>query len=294
MWQTSSIPFLKGDKPLVMAHRGNSADVPENTAEAFEDAASIRGVDVIESDVYFTADGEFVFFHDPKLDRTTDGHGKLEKRTLAELKALDAGFRFELPDGSHPFRGKGFRIQALEEILPRFSAMRFNLDIKSRNIDAPAAFARKLDDLGVGDRVLVASFWKSQIVRFRAVSDLPTSASTMEMFSYHRKVGSWLKKHSGGEGLAKALADASQEGLFGNRLPFVALQIPERIKPLGPTVIKGPPFVALAHAFSLAVHVWTIDEPADMNRLLDWGIDGIFTNAPSILVNVMKERGYSL
>jgi glycerophosphoryl diester phosphodiesterase len=289
MWQASSIPFLKGDKPLVIAHRGNSVDVPENTAEAFEDAASIRGVDVIETDVYFTADGEFVFFHDPKLDRTTDDHGKLEKRTLAELKVLDAGFRFELPDGSHPFRGKGFRIQALEEILPRFPAMRFNLDIKSRNPDAPAAFARKLDDLGVGDRVLVASFWKSQIVRFRAVSDLPTSASTMEMLTYHRKVGSWLKKHAGVQS-----PEVSQEELFGGRLPYVALQIPERIKPLGPTVIKGPPFVALAHALGLAVHVWTIDEPADMHRLLDWGVDGVFTNAPGVLANVMAERGYSL
>src|SRR6056297_952547 len=97
MWRRSPILFIKNSNPLVMAHRGDSANVPENTKIAFRDAAELD-VDVIETDVHITADKKLVFFHDKKLERTTNGKGKITKKTLEELKSLDMGYKFDPED----------------------------------------------------------------------------------------------------------------------------------------------------------------------------------------------------
>ncbi|HME53919.1 MAG TPA: glycerophosphodiester phosphodiesterase [Candidatus Lokiarchaeia archaeon] len=289
MWRASTLTFLKNDHPLVMAHRGNSAEVPENTREAFEDAARLQGVDVIETDTYLTSDDNFVFFHDPRLQRTTNGRGNIKARTLAELKTLDAGYNFEDDEGGHPFRGKGFAIQSIDEILSQFPDQRFNIDIKSKDPRAPSLLAKKLVDLGIedgpGSRVLVASFWNDQIRRFRASSHIPTSASTGEVISFRGRLHKWMKKHPGDhvEGL-------TQEIVLGKEVDYVALQIPERFWIL--TVINGPRFVAIAHELGIAVHVWTINEQEKMDRLLQWGVDGIFSDRPGLLIEVIHHVNF--
>lgn len=298
----------------MLAHRGNSAEVPENTREAFEDAARMTGADVIETDTYLTKDGQFVFFHDPVLQRTTNGRGAIHKRTLAELKELDAGYNFEDNQGNHPFRGKGFKIQSVDEILPAFKNHRFNIDIKSRDPRAPALFAKKLVDLGIEEgsesRVMVASFWQKQIARFREASRIPTSASTMEVIEFRKVANRWAKRHrhcTANSGKITAMQcmqrpvarqcerhcielgrTVMQEELFGRKLSYAALQIPEKFWIL--TVIGGKWFIDFAHALGIAVHIWTINEPADMERLLDWGVDGIFSDAPAVLIDVLDRR----
>ncbi|MBN2153332.1 MAG: glycerophosphodiester phosphodiesterase [Candidatus Lokiarchaeota archaeon] len=287
MWRTSSLRVLKNPRPLVMAHRGNSADVPENTRAAFEDAAKLEGVDVIETDAHLTRDGHFVFFHDHVVDRTTDGRGRIKDKTLTELKALDAGYNHAAPDGAFPFRGKGLTIQTVDEILAAFPDQRFNIDIKSKDPRAPALLARKLESLGIengpGSRVLVASFWDEQIKRFREASSIPTSASTMEVVGFLWGVGKWGRRH-GKRGVPERI---EHEAVFGRKLPYVALQVPEKLSII--KVVSGKRFVDVVHALGIAVEVWTINEPDVMRRLLGWGVDGVFSDRPGVLVSVMDE-----
>ncbi len=288
MWRTSNLRVLKNHRPLVMAHRGNSAEVPENTRAAFEDAAKLDGVDVIETDVHLTKDDNLVFFHDPVVDRTTDGRGKIKDKTLAELKALDAGYNHVAADGTFPFRGKGLTIQTVDEILTAFPDQRFNIDIKSKNPRAPALLAQKLDDLGIengpGSRVLVASFWDKQIKRFRLESRIPTSAGTMEVVRHVWRVNRWAKKH----GKADIPAEIAQEDVLGKKVPYIAIQVPEKFWIVN-VVSNGKWFVDVAHAMGTAVEVWTVNEPDQMRRLLGWGVDGIFSDCPGTLVSVMDE-----
>lgn len=285
MWSRSSLRYLKNPRPLVMAHRGNSAEVPENTLEAFQDAASMGGVDVIETDVHLTRDGKFVFFHDPKVDRTTDGKGKVADMTLAELKALDAGYRFQDASGGFPFRGKGHRIQAVDDILAAFPATRFNMDIKSKHEGAPRLLAETLASLGVEpgerSRVMVGSFWQGQLERFRQASAIPTSAGIKEVWQFRKQANKWAALHAKG----KASEAITQDGIFGHALPYFALQIPEAIAIL--RVIKGPAFFTFSHALGIAVQVWTINDEPSMRRLLEWGADGIFTDVPAVLARVV-------
>jgi glycerophosphoryl diester phosphodiesterase len=288
MWRTSNLRAIKNPRPLVMAHRGNSAEVPENTRPAFDDAAKLDGVDVIETDVHLTKDGHLVFFHDPVVDRTTNGRGKIKDKSLAELKALDAGYNHAAEDGTFPFRGKGLTIQSADEILAAFPNQRFNIDIKSRDPRAPALLARKLVDLGSedgpGSRVLVASFWDAQIRRFREASSMPTSAGTMEVVRHLWSVNKWAKKH----GKADIPGEVAQEDVLGKRVPYVAIQVPEKFWIVN-VVSNGKWFVDVAHAMGVAVEVWTVNEPDPMRRLLGWGVDGIFSDSPATLVGIMEE-----
>ena len=283
MWSASSLRFLKGSHPLVMAHRGNSAEVPENTMEAFEDAVQMGGVDVIETDVHLTKDGKFVFFHDKKVDRTTNGKGKVADFTLAELQALDAGYRFQDASGAFPFRGKGHAIQAVDTVLERFPDTRFNMDIKSKHPEAPRLLAETLSSLGVQDgeasRVMVGSFWQGQVERFRKVSGIPTSAGIKEVWRFRKRANKWAR--------TRVPVDPTQESVFGTTLPYHALQVCEKFAIL--RIINGPAFFTFAHALGIAVHVWTINDEPTMRRLLSWGADGIFTDNPALLVRVVRD-----
>ena len=105
--------------PKVVAHRGDSAHFPENTLHAFESAYAM-GVDVIETDVHLSKDGEVVIWHDPTLDRNTNGSGMIEEHTLAELKKLDAGYTFTKDGGkTFPFRAQGVQLCTLRPKLPQ-------------------------------------------------------------------------------------------------------------------------------------------------------------------------------
>ena len=124
-------PFLN-PMPRIVAHRGDSEYFPENTLPAFRSAFEL-GVDVIETDVHLTKDGHIVIWHDPTLERNTNGSGTLESHTLNELKALDAGYTFTKDGGrTFPFRGQGVQLATLDEALRALPYARFNIDLKSQ------------------------------------------------------------------------------------------------------------------------------------------------------------------
>ncbi len=260
-------PVLAAPRPTTFAHRGGAALWPENTLLAFEQAIA-AGIDVLETDVHLTRDGELVLCHDPTVDRTTDGHGAIAELTLADLRRLDAGWRFTRDGVTFPFRGRGVTIPTLEEALALDPRARFNLDVKPTD---PSIVGRLIDALelgGYGDRMIVASHSQAVIERFRSGcrGRVATAAGPREVATF---------------------LGATQLGLAQRLRPtYDALQVPQRKALL--RIVDGP-FVEAAHALGLLVHVFTIDAPATMRELLHLGVDGLMTNRPDRLVAVVRD-----
>lgn len=256
-------PYLAGG-PLLIAHRGGSALAPENTLTAFRRALEWWGADVLEIDVHPTRDGEVVVIHDATVDRTTDGSGAVAGRTLAELRRLDAGHRFT-PDGGRtfPFRGRGIAVPTLAEVLEAFPDARVNVEIKDGR--AQEGVWETVHRLGAAHRVLVAAARREDRRRFDGYAG-PTSAAREEI---------------------RAFLLLCRCGLAGFwRPPVDAFQVPER---QGALRVVDPRFVREAARFGVPVHVWTVDDPAAMRRLLEWGVDGVITDRPDRLTRVLHE-----
>jgi glycerophosphoryl diester phosphodiesterase len=260
-------------RPVAFAHRGGAARWPENTLTAFEGAVGL-GYRYVETDVHRTRDGAIVCVHDATLERTTDGAGNVWDHTLAELKALDAGYRFSSDGQRFPFRGRGCVIPTLEDAFALHPELRLNVEIKQRAPAMEEALWREIDRLGVHERILVAAAHDPLMERFRRArphAPMPTSPGFRGVLRF------WLGAESGLHHLA--------------RYPFDALQVPPRHR--GLTVVDRR-FVEVAHRHGIRVHVWTIDEADEMRRLLDLGVDGIMTDEPELLAAVFAERGLSL
>lgn len=260
-------PFFGPTTPLGFAHRGGAKRWPENTLVAFENAAGL-GYQHIETDLRETSDGRFVCFHDPTLERTTNGRGKLVDHTLAELKRLDAGHHF-IEDGSYSFRGAGVRIPTVEEAFALDSNLRFVLEIKPEDPSLGRRVWELIDHHGIHDRVLVASEHDTVTEAFRAQSRgrVATSAGRKSAMRF------W----------ARVLGGAWKHAMF----PFDALQIPRTFH--GIDVIT-PRFVEAAHHHGIQIHVWTIDDPSEMLELLLAGVDGLMTDLPDVLLEVLGKH----
>jgi glycerophosphoryl diester phosphodiesterase len=261
-------PFLAGRKPLVMAHQGGKGLWPANTLYAFEGAFAL-GVDVLEMDIHCSADGALVVRHDPSVDSTTDGAGFIRDLSLAELKALDAGYRWTADGGrTFPFRGLGITIPTLEEVLAAFPNTRLNIDIKPEDPAVVPLFAQMLSKYGRLENVLVGSFHNDQIRRFRErCPQAATAASVRETQVFYGLHCIFL---------ARIYAPGAQ-----------AFQIPESNSVLR---LITPRFISDAHAHNMEVHVWTVNEVADMRRLLDWGVDGIISDYPDRLMALLGRQ----
>jgi len=260
--------YTTHDGPLFFAHRGGAGLAPENTMVAFEQGVSY-GANALELDIQMTRDGEIVVMHDPLVDRTTDGSGPVSRYSLAELRRLDAGYAFT-PDGglTYPYRGKGIVVPTLREIYERFPDLRINIDLKESDEPRERRLWRLIRELGADDRTLVASSEDSlSIARFRRISGgaVATSACKSEIRAF--VISSWLFPRR------------------RIRRVYDALQVPETYKGIR---VVTPRFVRHAHAVGLDVHVWTVDEAPAMERLLSWGVDGIMTDRPDVLADVLR------
>ena len=259
-------PYFGTHIPYAFAHRGGAFRWPENTLVAFRGAADL-GIQHIETDIHLTSDGHFVCCHDATLERTTNGHGQIKDHTLAELKSLDAGYRFT-DEGSFPFRGAGIQIPTLEEALELDESLRYNLEVKPPD----PALARRVWELieryGIHDRVLVASAHDEVTEAFRVLSRgrVPTSPGRNGALRF------W----------AHVLTRTWRDAVF----PFDALQIPPHYKGLN---VITPPFIEAARHHGIQVHVWTINDPEDMARLARAGVNAIMTDLPVVLLEVLAE-----
>jgi glycerophosphoryl diester phosphodiesterase len=262
-------PALQGPVPLTFAHRGGAGLWPENTLEAFRGAIDL-GCSHLETDLRVTRDGVIVLMHDARLDRTTNGSGDVSAHTLSELERLDAGHHFS-PDGkSFPWRGKGLRIVTFAELVAAAPKVCFNVEIKERGPhDLPRLLVQFIERHGIAERVIVAAERHELVRDFRRLcgGHIATSASRRECLQF------WLASRAR---LARFLP-----------MPYQALQIPVRA---GNVTIVTRELIDAAHRAGAAVHVWTVDEKAEMIHLLDLGVDGLMSDYPDRLRSVVLGR----
>jgi glycerophosphoryl diester phosphodiesterase len=247
-----------GDQPLVIAHRGGRGLWPENSLFAFERASAL-GVDMLEMDLQLSSDGELVVIHDTSLERTTNGEGPVATRSLDQLQALDAGYRWTADGGeSYPYRGQGIRIPSFAEVLERLPDIPKVIEIKVPDVGMEAQLCAVLSANDQRERVIVGSFYERSLQLFReqcpgvSTSAGPTSVRMLVALN-------WL-------GLGSLLSPSYQ-----------ALQIPEQHSGLR---IASAALLQTAQARGLNVQLWTINEQPAMRRLLDLGAQGLITDYP--------------
>ena len=249
--------------PLAISHRGGAGLWPENTMEAFSRTVDM-GYRFIETDIHVTSDGVVVCLHDPTLERTTDGRGEVTELPWREVREFDAGHNHH-PDQGFPFRERGVRIPSLEEVARTVPDLRMVLELKADHTEeAVLAVVRRL---GLTDRVIIGSFSDERLARIRELSGGAVATSTGEKEVSRLVKAAWLGRRAVTEN--------------------AAMQIPPR-SGLVPLVTKRT--VRAYHRMGLAVHVWTINNPRQMRRLLDRGVDGIMTDRPDVLRDVFLER----
>lgn len=248
-------------RPVVIAHRGNSAHAPENTLEAFKQAVALE-VDGVEFDVQLTADGQLVVMHDPTVDRTTDGSGVVSRLTLEQLRALDAGYRF----GPHtyPYRERGIRIPTVAEALDVTDPLDLIIEVKTLETAEPLlALIRSRGDEA---RVTVGSFVTGALLPFRKAG-VRTTATFEE---------------------ARNLLVPALFGIRRQHAPYSVLSIPPSYR--GIPLPLGAMSRALAPA-GVAAQVWTVNDPREALRLWQRGVQGILSDDPATIIKARASLG---
>jgi len=258
------VQFFDYRGALVFAHRGGSALGPENTLPAF-DAGLEAGADGLELDVQLSADGVPVVHHDLTLERTTDATGTVESHTADALARVDAAYRFEA-NGAFPLRGQGVGVPSLRTVLARYRDARLIIEMK---VDTPAlasAVVAEVQRAGAVERVCLAGFGSTSLAAARAaLPDAASSASAQEVrLALYRSWIGWPVRH----------------------VAWGGYQVPEVS---GIHRIVSRRFLRHARDAGLRVQVWTVDDPGDMVRLLEWGADGLISNRPDVAVAVRNQ-----
>ena len=258
---------LWADRVLNIAHAGGKGTRPEHTMIAYE-TAMMEGTDVLELDVHATADGVLVLMHDETVDRTTDGTGLIKDKTLAQLQALDAGYTFTTDDGAtYPFRGMGLTVPTLDEVFTAFPDVAYVIEIKQDTPSIVEPFLDTCDAHGMLDQMVASAFSQEVLVELRAAApDVPTSFALPEV-------------------LAFLALDAAAEKTYVP--PGQFLQVP--IEQSGFPVLSAD-FVERAKRFDLQVHAWTINDQAQMQLVIDWGVDGVITDFPARLRDLLAAQ----
>jgi glycerophosphoryl diester phosphodiesterase len=255
-------PLLDLQRLSVIAHRGGSKLRPENTLAAFEHAVAL-GVDALECDVHLSRDGEVVVIHDPTLERTTDARGPVAALTASELARVDAGFQFGAAEG-FPFRGRAGGIPTLHDVLGRHRDRPVVIEVKGENVETARRALGVVREHDAGHRVIVGGFSPAVLgaVR-REMPTLVTSANRAEGRQALTRSYLWLSPR---------------------RPAFQLFQMPFRLQG---RQIFGRGFVSAARRGGLPVHAWIVDDPADMRRLIVWGVTGIISDRPDLAMDVI-------
>ena len=257
---------------MVIAHQGGDGIWPGDTIYAFERAVEV-GADILEMDAHITKDGEIVLMHDEKVDRTTDGTGLIEDLTLAELKQLDAAYKWTNDDGqTFPYRGQGIQVPTLREPFKRFPQMRYVIEIKLTKNPIVKPLCDLIREHNMQEKVVVASFHDEAMEMFRAsCPEIATSASRGEVTKF------------------VLLGKVFLSGWVSPQ--HQSLQVPWEKSESKNIPIMTARFIRESHAKNLHVEPWTVDNPSLMKQYIEWGVDGIITDRPDVMMNVLKEMG---
>lgn len=243
-------PFLEHSGVLAFAHRGGALEAPENTMKAFGYAVDL-GYRFLETDVYATRDGVLVAFHDDRLDRVTDRRGLVAALDYAELRQAKIGGQEAIP--------------LLEDLLSSWPEVRVNIDPKHDGAVAP--LISLLKRMNAQDRVCIGSFSGQRIRQVQGAFDGKICTSL------------------GPQGVLRLRL--SSMGMPLGRMAEGCAQVPRQHK--GITIVDRA-FMKAANRAGLQVHVWTVDDAAEMNALLDLGVHGVMTDRPKVLKEVLEAR----
>ena len=256
-------PYLDGPHPRAYAHRGwhiGDLDGCENTLAAFHRAVQ-EGFAYIEMDVHATADGVAVVHHDPILERTTDGHGPIRLRSAAALAKVRVRGREPLP--------------LLEHVLTELPDTRITIELKSGAVVEPVLAV--LERTGSWHRVCLGSYRDGWLRRAREAAGPRLCTSMAQGAAFGLRTRAWLDE-----------LPAPLRRLPAPPAPGDLAQLPRRF---GPLTVVDAALVRAAHRSGREVHVWTVDEPAEMHALLDLGVDGLLSDRPDLLREVLHARG---
>jgi glycerophosphoryl diester phosphodiesterase len=261
-------PFFDALSPtLHVSHRGGAALAPENTLVAFRSAVGTWRTQMLELDVQASRDGVLVVTHDPTLERTTDGEGRVADHGWAELRRLDAGYRFTRDGRTFPFRGQGVRLCRLEDVLAEFPSVRLNVELKPESEGAVDLFASAVRSARAEHRVCCGS--ESDRVGAKLHRALP------ECCHFYPR---------------DALTAAVMAFKMGVEPPpeerYLVLDMPLAHEGM---VLVDAELVRRAAAHGRWVNVWTVDDPEDMRRLVAGGAGGIMTDRPDLLRAVLGD-----
>jgi glycerophosphoryl diester phosphodiesterase len=255
--------------PLVIAHQGGDGLWPGDTMYAFENAVKV-GADVLEMDAHITKDSQIVLMHDEKVDRTTEGTGLIEDLTLLELKQLDAAYQWSNDDNkTFPYRGQGIEVPTLKELFEKFPLMRYVIEIKLTQNPIDKPLCELIRKYSMQDKVVIASFHDQAMQNFRKTCpEVATSASRGEVTKF------------------VLLGKVFLSGLIAPQ--YQSIQPPYDPKESKNIPIMTKRFVREAHAKNVAVEPWTVDDPQLMKQYIEWGVDGIMTDRPDLMIDILK------
>jgi len=255
-------PYFSGEHPIRFAHRGSRELWPENTWHGFDRAVQDLGLRYIETDVRVTVDGVVVIFHDDTLERCTNGVGRINEWRWDDIRHLDAAYNFS-PDGEDfPLRAKDVAVPTLEETFDRYPNTFFNIDLKANGTEW--AVAEIVRTMGREDSVLVGGFSDRRIARFRRITKgrVATSAGPRD---------------------AVAMFIASRAGR-GVPSRVDAYQLPYKTS----RIVVDKRLIDAVHSSGKQIHTWTVNDQREMVKFLDLGVDGIITDRPDTLNEVME------
>ena len=266
-------PYYTNFKPpFVIAHQGGDGIWPGDTLYAFEHAVEI-GADVLEMDAHLTKDGQIVLMHDEKVDRTTNGTGLIEDLTLPELKQLDAAFKWSNDEGkTFPYRGQGIRVPTLDELFQKFPETRYVIEIKLTQNPIDKPLCDLIRKYGLQDKVVIASFHDQAMQNLRKTCpEVATSASRGEVTKFVLL----------GKVFLSGLVAPQYQSIQPPYNPEESMHIP----------IMTKRFIRAVHAKKVAVEPWTVDDPDLMKQYIEWGVDGIITDRPDLMIELLQDLG---
>lgn len=264
--------FFQKDEPLVIAHQGGEHLAPSSTMESFTQAKEL-GVDVIEFDVHMTNDGHLVAIHDNTVDRTTDGSGKVNDLTLSEIKQMDAGNYFKDINGEYSFRRQGVVIPTVEEIFEAIPDILWNIEVKAtNNPELYETISEKLwaiiQEYELEEKVLFASFDQNII---DIVTDISKGHALVS--GGRQEVTKFVVFHK-----------FFLNGLYRSKVDAVQIPTEESIFDL-----KDKKLLEAAHKQKMDVHYWTINDQKTMKKLIELEADGILTDRPDLLLELLSK-----
>jgi glycerophosphoryl diester phosphodiesterase len=254
--------------PLVIAHQGGDGIRPGDTMIAFQNAVDI-GADVLEMDAHITKDNQIVLMHDERVDRTTNGQGLIEDMTLSELQKLDAAYQWSDDDGkTFPYRGQGIQAATLKELFEQFPDKRYLIEIKLTENPIHQPLCDLIHEYSMQEKVIVASFHDDAMALFRETCpEIATSGSKGEVtpFILLGKIflSGWLSPQ------------------------YQSLQVPYETSESYGIPVMTERFVREAHAKNIHVEPWTVNDPELMKLYISWGVDGIITDRPDLMLEIL-------